>query len=173
MVACCSLAWVSARLFNVFLFLAFLSLAYRSSEIGVRTNGVGIALLVVVVFGALAVTFAPDRIATSLRADRTTLFLTGPLAGLSEEFFRFTWQTRVGAWRANAAVGWIVASCLWAVCHGPIFWTGMGSTFHAAVGVVQILPFGLLLGYLSHRTKSFLPAALVHATNIWGLHNLG
>jgi hypothetical protein len=160
-------------LFNVFLFPALLGLGYRPSEIGVRAKGVGASLLIVVLFGALTLTFAPDRIATSVRSVGTAPFLTVPLAGLSEEFFRFAWQTRLGAWRANAAFGWIAASGLWAVFHGPIFWAGTRSVFHASIGVVEILPIGLLLGYLSHRTKSFLPAALVHGTNIWGLHNLG
>jgi membrane protease YdiL (CAAX protease family) len=160
-------------LFNVFLFPAFLGFGYRPSEIGVRSKGVGASLLIVVLFGALAVTFAPDRVAASVRSGGATPFLTFPLAGLSEEFFRFAWQTRLGAWWTNAAFGWIAASGLWAVFHGPIFWAATGSVFHASIGVLQILPIGLLLGYLSHRTNSFLPAAVVHGTNIWGLHNLG
>jgi len=30
---------------------------------------------------------------------------------------------------------------------------------------------GLLWGYMTHRTKSLLPAVLVHGFNLWGLHN--
>jgi membrane protease YdiL (CAAX protease family) len=40
------------------------------------------------------------------------------------------------------------------------------------MGVVDIVPLGLLWGYLMHRTRSLLPSTLLHATNIWGLQNL-
>ena len=38
--------------------------------------------------------------------------------------------------------------------------------------MADIVPLGLLWGYLTHRTGSFLPSVVLHATNIWGLQNL-
>jgi membrane protease YdiL (CAAX protease family) len=34
-----------------------------------------------------------------------------------------------------------------------------------------MMPIGFLWGYLTHRTKSLLPAVLVHGLNFWGLQN--
>jgi hypothetical protein len=66
-----------------------------------------------------------------------------------------------------------MASSIWAAFHLPVFWVGSHSFVHAAIGCVQILPLGLLWGYVSLRTRSFLPAALLHCTNFWGLQVLG
>jgi membrane protease YdiL (CAAX protease family) len=93
-------------------------------------------------------------------------------AAVPEEFFRFAWQTRVGALRRNRAAGWFIASVAWAILHAPRFWDEGHSAIGTLMGVVDIVPLGLLWGYLMHRTRSLLPSTLLHATNIWGLQNL-
>jgi membrane protease YdiL (CAAX protease family) len=40
-----------------------------------------------------------------------------------------------------------------------------------ALSSIRIIPIGLVWGYLTHRTKSFVPATLVHGANFWGLQN--
>jgi membrane protease YdiL (CAAX protease family) len=91
---------------------------------------------------------------------------------LPEEFFRFAWQTRIGAWMKNPAAGWLIASMAWAVLHGPVDYSQSHSTVEAMLSVIDIVPLGLLWGYLSHRTGSFLPSVLLHGLNFWGLQNL-
>lgn len=84
-------------------------------------------------------------------------------AALPEEFFRMVWQTRLGAWLQNGAFGWCLASVLWASLHAPLYRLQGGFYF-----VVEILPYGLLLGYLTHRSQSILPAVLLHCTKfLW------
>ena len=39
------------------------------------------------------------------------------------------------------------------------------------MGAVRIVPLGLMWGYITYRTKSLLPATLVHGLNVWGLQN--
>ena len=51
----------------------------------------------------------------------------------------------------------------------PVASVGLGSN---SVGVLDIVPLGLLWGYLTHRTGSLVPAVLLHLTNFWGLQNL-
>jgi membrane protease YdiL (CAAX protease family) len=101
------------------------------------------------------------------------LVSTALSASVPEEFFRFVWQTRLGAWLRNPAVGWLVASALWAMLHAPKDWSDSHSLASTIMGVVNIVPLGLLWGYLTHRSRSMLPAIVLHATNLWGLQNLG
>lgn len=94
-------------------------------------------------------------------------------AALPEEFLRFAWQTRVSALFANRTTGWLVATMIWAMLHAPKIWSESHSLIGTSMGVVSIVPLGLLWGYLTHRMRSFLPSMLVHATDVWGLQNLG
>ena len=93
------------------------------------------------------------------------------IAGLSEEFFRVIGQTRIGALIRNFGMGWFITTVIWALMHAPK-WYGEGHDItEALLSSVRIIPIGLMWGYLTHRTKSILPAVLVHATNVWGLQN--
>jgi membrane protease YdiL (CAAX protease family) len=155
--------------------IMLVALRYRPHDLGVRIRGFMTALPVMSVFAVLSIAFNRDSLRAAFHAQDSfaTLLIVGPAAGVSEEFFRLVGQTRVGAWRRNSALGWICASCVWAVLHEPRFWSQSRSLLHASIGVIQILPLGLFFGYMTHRTRSVLPAALVHATNVWGLNNLG
>jgi hypothetical protein len=156
-------------LFNVFLFILFLARGYSPADLGVRVRGLASALLVIAIFATAALFRAHGQLSGVI----VDVSAVEPLAGLSEEFFRLLWQTRLGAATRNPLFGWIAASCLWAAFHVPVFWIGSHSFLHASIGCLQGLPLGLLWGYMTHRTRSFLPAALVHGTNFWGLNTLG
>ena len=94
------------------------------------------------------------------------------MAALPEEFFRMVWQTRLGKLLNNAAAGWLVGSLLWASLHSFMYAQGE-SHLQALFAVLGIVPYGLLLGYITHRTRSILPAILLHATKFVWLGNLG
>ena len=149
---------------------------YRPSELGVRFRGLGPAAATMLVFAVLTLAFARSGVtlagAYAESGSALAMLWVGLTAAVPEEFFRFVWQTRVAAMARSPAVGWLVASTLWAILHGPMFWSQSHSAWHAAIGVIDIIPLGLLWGYLTHRTGSFLPAMLLHLTNLWGLQNL-
>ena len=72
----------------------------------------------------------------------------------------------------NPAFGWLISSIAWAMLHGPVAYSQSHSTVQAMLSVIDIVPLGLLWGYLTHRTGSFLPSMLLHGLNFWGLQNL-
>ena len=94
------------------------------------------------------------------------------MAALPEEFFRMVWQTRVGKLLDNAAAGWLIASLFWAGLHTFLYAQGR-THLQTFFWVLDIVPYGLFLGYLTHRTKSILPAILLHATKFVWLGGLG
>jgi hypothetical protein len=159
--------------FGVTLAIFLLALRYGLADLGVRRGRLLLALPIAVIFFVLASTFSRGSILNVVQSRETFMawMTVVPVAALSEEFLRFVWQTRLAALRDNNTFGWILASCAWAVMHGPRFW-GENGLLHGTLGIVHIIPIGLLFGYLTHRSRSFLPAALTHATNIWGLQNL-
>ena len=103
------------------------------------------------------------------------MLLTGVLgAALSEEYVRMLLQTRLSKWLNNAGTGFVLATLVWALMHVPVairnnpdkeIWLLM-------IASISIMPIGFLWGYLTHRTKSLLPAVLLHGFNLWGLQNL-
>ena len=92
---------------------------------------------------------------------------------LPEEFVRYLTQTRLGKILTNNAAGWLIASVIWASLHLPSFYANNTRGFvYALLGVVTILPLGLLWSFINHRTRSIVPAVLVHGTNLWALQDL-
>jgi membrane protease YdiL (CAAX protease family) len=89
------------------------------------------------------------------------------VAALPEEFLRMSWQTRLGAVLKNPAAAWFFTAWVWSALHVPSFPDKSWGT--ALQGVAEMVPLGLLWGYILHRTQSLLPTVLLHATNIWGL----
>jgi membrane protease YdiL (CAAX protease family) len=86
---------------------------------------------------------------------------------LTEEFLRMSWQTRLGAVLKNPAAAWFFTAWVWSALHVPGF---TDSSWEATLqGVAEMVPLGLLWGYILHRTQSLWPTVLLHATNIWGL----
>jgi membrane protease YdiL (CAAX protease family) len=132
---------------------------------------------VISIFATFAFAFTQSSITWSRIVEDTGgswlgVVATALSAGVPEEFSRFVWQTRVGALFGNRAAGWLVATCVWAVLHGPKVWGDTHSMPAVVLSVLNIIPLGLLWGHITHRTRSILPSILIHATNVWGLQNL-
>jgi membrane protease YdiL (CAAX protease family) len=173
------LAWVTiglGSLFNAGVVIVLMLLRTSATAFGFRVTGLHFSI-VVVLFAVVALVFFPGSVTL-----REILRETNGVSGLAvlalsaavpEEFFRFVWQTRVAALTRNPALGWLVASLLWALLHVPKSFAESHSASVAGFSMLNILPLGLLWGYMTHRAKSFLPAAILHATNVWGLQNLG
>lgn len=162
--------------FNVLLALALLALRYGPGDLGIRFGGFAPVPPVILCFGVLAMTCAPAAItlkAAYLEAGSIWGLLLGiGAAALPEEFFRFVWQTRAAACFDNRAAGWLLASVLWAVLHLPIEYSQSHSLAETLTAAANIIPLGLVWGYLTMRTQSILPSVLLHGTNLWGLQNL-
>jgi membrane protease YdiL (CAAX protease family) len=173
------LAWIAIGLGAVFSILPALFLfgrRYGPADLGLRFRGVTTALPVLAIFAVITFALSRHSItwfgALAEAGSPFGLVQTAISASVPEEFFRFAWQTRIGSWMKNPAVGWLIASFAWAVLHGPVDLSQSHSTVEAALGVIDILPLGLLWGYLTHRTGSSLPSMLLHGLNFWGLQNL-
>ena len=67
----------------------------------------------------------------------------------------------------------MTATILWAGMHIPVLHAQSPKTplMLVAISSLHIVPIGLLWGYITLRTKSILPATLVHGLNLWGLQN--
>jgi membrane protease YdiL (CAAX protease family) len=173
------LAWIVIGLGSVFSILPALFLFSRhcgSADLGLRFRGITTVLPVLAIFVGTTFAFSRHTItwsgALAEAGSPLGLVQMAIVACLPEEFFRFTWQTRIGAWMKNPAVGWLIASIAWAMLHGPVDYSQSHSTVEAMLSVIDIVPLGLLWGYLTHRTGSFLPSMLLHGLNFWGLQNL-
>jgi membrane protease YdiL (CAAX protease family) len=171
---------------GLFLFTFFAGMAcyflfvyrYRPSELGVNVHYWYLPIAIHVVFGGITFLVAPEKshwqswIASN---GLWSVVTTGVLqAALPEEFMRMMLQTRLASVFNNKGLGLFAASFLWACLHIPIFWSespGWGF-WRAAISTWTIIPIGLLWGYMTFRTKSLLPAVLVHGFNLWGLQNL-
>ena len=171
-------AWIVIGLGSVFAIIPALFLlgrGYGPSDLGLRFRDLAVALPVLAIFAAMAFAFSRHSITWSgaLAESGSPLGLVGTAisACVPEEFIRFTWQTRIGTWIRSPAAGWLIASVAWAALHGPIDYSQSHSVSKAVVGVIHIVPLGLLWGYLTHRTRSFVPAMLLHGLNFWGLQN--
>jgi membrane protease YdiL (CAAX protease family) len=173
------LVWISIGLgavFNILPALFLFSRGYGPAALGLRFRGVIVVFPVLAIFAALTFAFSRNSItwsgALAEAGSPLGLLLTVISACLPEEFFRIAWQTRIGAWMKNPAVGWLIASIAWAALHDPVDYSQSHSTVEAMLGVINIVPLGLLWGYLTHRTGSFLPSMVLHGLNFWGLQNL-
>lgn len=162
--------------FPIALAIIMLLLKYKPKDLGFRLQGF------IVTFPIIAMSVLANRIIspesltwkaviTESGSSLGALFTGLIVAGLSEEFFRAIGQTRIGALLKNNGIGWFVATLIWALIHAPKWYAEQNDITEALLSSVRIIPIGLMLGYLTHRTKSFLPAVIVHGTNFWGLQN--
>jgi membrane protease YdiL (CAAX protease family) len=172
------LAVLVGCVFNALPALFLLARRYRLSDLGLRFTGLQAVPIVVAAFAGSATLLAPTTTTWKAILDESggstwAVIGTALLASVPEEFFRFVWQTRVGVWLQRPATGWLVATVAWSLLHGPKDWDETHSLVGTVMGMLNIVPLGLLWGYLTHRTRSILPSVVLHATNVWGLQNLG
>ncbi len=154
--------------------VAFALWRYTPRDVGFRAHGLLVVPALVALFAAGgAAAGAGGWLWSRVLAEAGLggLVVQGLLAGSTEEYFRLLVQTRLGALWRSPALGWLAASLLWSVLHVPVHWKP-DRPWVAVVGVFWSLPYGLLLGYVTHRTRSVVPALLVHTTNLWGLTGL-
>lgn len=162
--------------FPIIVALIMLWFTYKPRDLGFRfpMSGWMFAPILLVTAGTAWLVAREDLTIGPILAEEgwTGLLLLGFFsAGLPEEFSRMLLQTRVGAWLKNPSLGWLIATVLWAFMHAPK-WIGEGADMYEGVmSSVRIIPLGLLWGYMTHRTRSLLPATLVHGMNVWGLQN--
>jgi membrane protease YdiL (CAAX protease family) len=93
------------------------------------------------------------------------------LAATPEEFFRMTWQTRFGEATGNRAAGWFLTAILWPLLHAPNFHAGGTHWSATLITCLNMVPLGLLWGYVLHRSQSLFPTILLHCFNYSGLQN--
>lgn len=151
---------------------------YRPSQLGFNLHYWYLPLLIHAVFAGITLTVAPEK--SHWRSWFGThgvseVLIIGVLeAALPEEFIRMLLQTRLAAIFRYQGMGFFMATFLWASLHIPIFWSENPhwALWRAICATWTIIPIGLLWGYITHRTKSLLPAILLHGFNLWGLQNL-
>lgn len=162
--------------FPVFSAVLLLIWKYRPRDLGFGWCGSAwVFVPVLALFAGTACSVAPQDLTWKLMLAEegiVGMLFTGFIsAALSEEFFRLTLQTRLGAlW--NNGIAWFIAAVLWAFLHMPKV-VGDGTPIGmSALGCLYIVPIGLLWGYMTHRTRSIWPAIICHGLNLWGLQNI-
>jgi membrane protease YdiL (CAAX protease family) len=145
---------------------------YTAAELGFRMNYWYLSPIVLMVFVATALLVAPSGLTwQSHRGIQPVAYAF--LAAFSEEFVRMLMQTRFAVALRNPGVAFFLATFVWACLHLPVIHAqNRGMTWPEAYrGAPLIIPIGLLWGYMTYRTKSLIPAVMVHGLNYWGLQN--
>lgn len=162
--------------FPIGLAIILFVLKYKPADLGLRFQGILVVIPIVLISGIANRIVSPESLTwNALIAESGgivgVLFSGFIMAGLSEEFLRVIGQTRLGAYFNNFGIGWFVTTLLWALMHVPKWYSEDLNLTEAILSSIRIIPIGLMWGYLTHRTKSFVPAVLVHGLNFWGLQN--
>jgi len=92
-------------------------------------------------------------------------------AGLVEEFSRFVIQSRFERVFRISGFNILFATTIWAFMHFPVNYFKGEQVSDIITYCIQIIPIGFIWGYLTHRTKSIVPATLSHGINLWGFQN--
>ena len=153
------------------------ALGYRFGDLGFRFAVRGlwaVPLILLSFFGLSYLSGASFTIGGVIREEGSiwqALLVVIFVAAMPEEFFRMTWQTRLGAVTGNDAAGWFLTAFFWAFMHAPIFHHGEPTWTPALVNCLNLVPLGLLWGYVLHRTGSLIPSLILHMFNLSGLQN--
>jgi len=151
---------------------------YKPKELGINLHYWYLPIFIHIIVGGITLWLAPEVSHWKEAYKEYGLLgmsFTGLIsAALPEEFLRMLLQTRLGKAMNNMGLGFVLATIIWASMHIPVFgqdfktngWSG------AIGGAARIVPIGLLWGYVTHRTKSLIPAVLIHGFNLWGLQNM-
>ena len=148
---------------------------YTIRELGINFRYWWLALIVSAVVGGITIGVAPEKIHWVSAYKEFGIggwILSGFIgAALSEEFVRMLFQTRLGAAFGDMGLGLILASAIWGCMHIPANSQDSHDVTAGLLGAVDYIPIGVLWGYMTHRTRSIIPAVLVHGLNAWGLQN--
>lgn len=150
----------------------FFHFHYAPAELGFRMDYWYLSPIVLLVFAATALLVAPDGLTWQSHRG-IQLVASAFLAALSEEFVRMLMQTRFAVALRSPGIAFFVATFAWACLHLPVIHAqNKGMTWpEACRSAPLIIPIGLLWGYMTYRTKSLIPAVIVHGLNYWGLQN--
>ena len=156
--------------------IILLLLRYKPADLGIRLQGLPVIIPIILLCAITNRLVSPgsltwDKVVAESGGAVGALFLGLVGAGLAEEFFRIVGQTRLGALLHNKGMGWFITTLIWTFMHSPKWYGDDHDAAEALLGAVRIIPMGLMWGYITHRTKSILPATLVHGTNVWELQN--
>jgi membrane protease YdiL (CAAX protease family) len=165
--------------YPVAMLVYFLFKKYNLLQLGLRTSPVQSFLLGIILWGltgGFAFLFNKSGInwgkplmeSDGLNNSILKGFFT---AGIAEEFTRFIVQTRFEKAFKGKGFHILFSSALWAIVYFPVTYFNTGNITETFTYCLQIIPMGFVWGYLTHKTKSFLPAALAHGLFPWGLHN--
>lgn len=151
---------------------------YKPRELGINLNYWYLPLILHLLWAAVTLAVAPDkshwREAYEEYGLLNFLFMGIVTAALSEEFLRMLLQTRIGKLTHNFATGFVTASAIWAFMHVPVYFRDHPNPtlWEGCIGAISIMPIGFFWGYLTYRTRSMIPAILMHGFNLWGLQNI-
>jgi membrane protease YdiL (CAAX protease family) len=161
--------------FPIALGIIMLLLKYKFKELGFRFSGFVVIVPVIMIVAAATylVSWENNKWIEMYKSEGLVGLLFAGLisSGLSEEFWRLIAQTRISSFLNNKGLGWFVATLIWAFMHAPKWYFEDRNIFEALMGAIRIIPIGLMWGYITHKTKSVIPAAVIHGTNLWGLQN--
>ena len=162
--------------FPIALTVIMLLLKYKPTHLGLRLQGLIIVIPIIAISAITNRIVLPQSLTWNAVISEGggimgALFTGFILSGLSEEFFRTIGQTRLAAFIGNKGLGWFITTLIWSLFHAPKWYGESHDIIEALLSSIRIIPIGLMWGYITHRTKSFLPAVIVHGTNFWGLQN--
>jgi membrane protease YdiL (CAAX protease family) len=145
---------------------------YTPAELGFRTDYWYVSPIVLFVFATTALLVAPNGLTWQSHRG-SDLVAYAFLAAFSEEFVRMLMQTRFAIALQERGIAFFLATFCWACLHLPVIHAqNKGMTWpRACRSAPLIIPIGLLWGYMTYRTKSLIPAVIVHGLNYWGLQN--
>jgi membrane protease YdiL (CAAX protease family) len=175
------LALIVLFAFPIVLALIYLLLyRYRPGELGINLHYWYLPILIHILWGSVTFAVASPESHWHSYIQQNGFFwgvlFTGLItAALPEEFTRMLLQTRLGLAFRNKGLGFVTATFIWASLHIPVnhSQSPQASWVYVLVSSWSIMPLGFLWGYMTHRTKSLLPAVLLHGSNLWGLQNFG
>lgn len=153
---------------------------YKISQLGLKTKPLSYLLLGLFVWGLtglFAFIFNKSGMLWEVGYDEfggvSGMILQGIIgAGLAEEFSRFAMQSRFEKVFKPLGFNILFATTIWAFMHFPVnYFKEDAHVSNIIIYCVQIIPIGFVWGYLTHRTKSILPATMVHGLNLWGFQN--
>lgn len=152
---------------------------YKILQLGLATKPLSYLFLGLIVWGLtglFAVVFNRSGVLWAAAYDElggvSGMLLQGVIgAGLVEEFSRFALQSRFEKVFKQAGFNILFATVIWAFMHFPVTYFRDFNATGTLTYCIQIIPIGFVWGYLTQRTKSILPATLVHGLNLWGFQN--
>ena len=152
---------------------------YRLPQLGFRFKPAHILITGVLVWGLtglFAYIFYPEGILWSRAYEEFGgvggMILQGVIgAALAEELWRYFVQTRLYVILKSPLLPILIASVLWALMHFPVTYSKNNDVLSTLSYCLQIIPLGIIWGYLTYRTKSIIPSVLVHGLNLWGFQN--